>query len=79
MKALTTNLLVDIFFSKYKIYRYILLINLLQKYYPELLEDSAYIKQVLRKNIKNNPYLFLTTAAIAGIILSRLVKRGSKG
>lgn len=75
MKPISRSLLTDLFLSRYKFYRYFLMLKLLQKYFPELQKNSSHIKDVALKNMKNKPYSYLAMAVIAGAILTRLFKR----
>lgn len=75
MKPISTNFLIDVLLSKYKIYRYFLLIKLLQKYFPELQNQSGSIKETIIKNWKQKPYSILSVALIVVAVLSWLMKR----
>lgn len=74
MKPNSTNFLTYLFLSKYRIFRYFLLIKLLQTYYPDLQNQYAPIKEAIIKNWRRKPYSFLTIAFIAGLVLSRFIK-----
>jgi len=73
MKLNFKDFLIEISLTKYKTYRYYLILMFIKKNYPFIKDNLILLESHVKENIKAKPFEYVVAATLLGIIIGRIL------